>query len=419
MKKILFALILLAQTLESGPVVSSYYENWSQYRPPLGGRSVFFPNLIDPAILTDLNYAFAVFGFVTKSIDPNNPHLTGDYTVQPVEWNDQSVLYPQVQALKQKNPNLKTHISIGGWSFNDPGDPNMGQYTYKLYSEMVSLSANRSQFIQSAIAYCQKWGFDGVDIDWEYPGDLTRGGSDADYDNFLVFLQECYTACKNANLSLTYASPAIVPSGVSDSHKGTYFQWLSQCAAYLDYFNVMAYDYHGAFDVPQLTGVNAPLNRDTDPNGKLYIELTIQNYVNNGISPDKVVLGMPTYGHSYAGVTGLTALDYSPGKPFTSAGPAGPSTGQPGFLAYFEIADMIALGQLTFGSDSITSTAVAYNLSTQEWVSFDTPDTIALKAQKVLDHGLRGGMLWAVDDDEYQWGEKYPNVRKVYSVLNP
>ncbi|MBS0628229.1 MAG: hypothetical protein JSS09_08470, partial [Verrucomicrobia bacterium] len=73
--------------VNASPVVGAYYENWSQYRPPSGGRAVFFPNLIDPTILTDLYYAFAVFGFVTASIDPQNPHLTGDYTVQPVEWN--------------------------------------------------------------------------------------------------------------------------------------------------------------------------------------------------------------------------------------------------------------------------------------------------------------------------------------------
>jgi chitinase len=407
----------------SSPVVGGYYENWSQYRPPSQGRSPFYPNLIDPTILTDLYYAFAVFGFVTKSIDPQDPHLTGDYTVQPVEWNDQSVLYPQVQALKQINPNLRNILSIGGWSFNDPTDP-MGQYTYKLFSQMVATAESRSNFISSAIAYAHQYGFDGIDIDWEYPGDETRGGNPDDFDNFVTFLQECHTAFSNATppLLLTYASPAIVPSGVPEpyqSNPSLYFQWLAKCAPYLDRFNLMAYDYHGPFDNPMLTGVNAPLNRDTDPNGTKFVEQTIANYLQGGVPSQKIVLGMPVYGHSYAGVSSMTSSENGPGKPFTAAGPAGPSTGSPGLLAYFEIADMTATDQLTFQTDAPTSTAYGYNLSTQEWVSFDTPDTIALKVQLALNHNLLGGMFWAVDDDEYQWGSKYPNIRAGYSLFYP
>lgn len=407
------------------PVIGTYYENWSQYRPAGGGRPQFMPNLIDPTIITDLYYAFAVFGFVTRSIDPQNPHLTGDYTVQPVEWNDQSVLYPQVQALKQINPNLRTLLSIGGWSFNDPNDPNgMGQFTYQLFSQMVASKANRTQFINSAIAYAHQYGFNGIDIDWEYPGDLTRGGTPADFDNYVTFLNECYTACHTANppLLLTAATAAIVPTGVPQSYHdnpATYFEWLASCAPYLDRFNIMAYDYHGPFDVPKLTGVNAPLMRDTDPKGTKYVAETVENYVANGVPADKIVLGMPTYGHSYGGVPGLSSSNYGPGLPFTMAGNAGPATGTPGFLAYFEIADMIALNQLTFGTDQPTSTAIGWNSTSQQWVSFDTPDTITLKAKFAKDNALQGIMFWAVDDDEYHWQPTYPNIRAGYNVYHP
>jgi chitinase len=315
MKKSMFWLSLFAISSQllaanTAPIVGAYYENWSQYRPPSQGRATFYPNLIDPTILTDLYYAFAVFGFVTKSIDPQNPHLTGDYSVQPVEWNDQSVLYPQVMALKKINPKLRNILAIGGWSFNDPQDP-MGKYTYKLFSQMVSTAENRNNFITSAIAYAHQYGFDGIDIDWEYPGDLTRGGSPEDFDNFVTFLEECQNAFRDASppLILTYASSAIVPSGVPDpyqSNPSLYFQWLAKCAPHVDRFNLMAYDYHGAFDSPALTGVNAPLDRDTDPNGIKYVKKTLENYINNGVPSSKIVLGMPTYGHSYAGVSSMT-----------------------------------------------------------------------------------------------------------------
>ncbi len=381
--------------------------------------------MINPAIITDLYFAFAIFGFVDRSIDPTNPHLTGDYTVQPVEWNDQSVLYPQVQALKKINPQLRTLLSIGGWSFNDPNDPNgMGQYTYRLFSQMVASQANRTQFINSAISYAHQYGFDGIDIDWEYPGDLTRGGTPDDFNNFIQFLTECYAACKAAAppLLLSYASPAIVPTGVPQNYHdnpASYFAWLANCAPHLDRFNIMAYDYHGPFDNPMITGVNAPLNRDTNPDSSYYVAMTVENYLNNGVPANKMVLGMPTYGHSYAGVTGLSSTDYGPGKPFTTAGPAGPATGTPGILAYFEIADMNATKQLVFAPDSVTSTAEGYNLTAQEWASYDTPDTIALKAQLAKSYLLQGIMFWAVDDDEYYWAPTYPNIRSGYNTYHP
>ena len=139
--------LVFVQNACAEKVCAGYFENWAQYRVPSGGRAKFTTDLIDPTIMTDIYFAFACFGFVTKSIEPDNPHLTGDYSVQPFEWNDQSVLYPGIQALKSQNPSLRTHLSIGGWSFNDPNDQNTGQYTYHLFSEMVASSAGREQFI--------------------------------------------------------------------------------------------------------------------------------------------------------------------------------------------------------------------------------------------------------------------------------
>ncbi len=410
---------------DSAPVVAAYYENWSQYRPASGGRPVFFPQNIDPTVMTDLYFAFAIFGYQDASINPQNPHLTGDYTVQPVEWNDQSVLYPQVRALKASNPKLRVLLSIGGWGFNDPNDPSgIGTHTYRLFSQMASSSSSRGQFVQSAVSYAKQFGFDGIDIDWEYPGDLTRGGSEEDFGNFVELLSELQTACKAQNppLLLTYAAPAIVPAGVPASYRDnpqTYFQWLANCANYLDRFNVMAYDYHGTFDNPALTGVNAPLSQDTSPTSGSCIKTTLSNYINSGVPASKIVLGLASYGHSFGGVNNLSSTDYSPGKPFTSSGQAGPSTSSPGMLAYYEIADAIASGQLIFGTDSVTQTAIGYNSASQQWVSFDTPETIALKAQYAKSLGLAGVMLWAIDDDEYAWGDKFPNLKSAYNVFYP
>jgi chitinase len=181
----------------------------------------------------------------------------------------------------------------------------------------------------------------------------------------------------------------------------------------------MAYDYHGPFDNPKLTGVNAPLSADTDPSSINFIKATLENYINSGIPASKIVLGLAGYGHSYSGVQNLSATNNGPGHVFSGAGNAGPSTNSPGLLAYYEIADLIANKQMTFATDSITQTAYAYNTSTQQWVSFDTPETLALKAQYAKSLGLKGVMFWAIDDDEYAWGNKFPNLRSAYQVFYP
>jgi chitinase len=127
----------------------------------------------------------------------------------------------------------------------------------------------------------------------------------------------------------------------------SFFQWLQQCSQSLDWFNIMSYDYHGAFDDPVKigTGVNSPLVQDKTPNGPFSIKQTVKAYLGAGISANKMVLGMPTYGRSYIVANpSQLASNSSYGQQFTSAGPAGPATQVPGVLAYYEIMQQIAAG---------------------------------------------------------------------------
>lgn len=405
-------------------VIAAYYANYSQYRPVAGQRAPFSLSSIDTDILTDLYYAFAGFGYITKSLNPSFPHLTGDFTIQPMEGNDQGTIYPALLKLKQSSKStLRTFLSIGGWNFNNPNDPQgVGQHTYRLFSQMVSNATNRKQFIDSAIDYAHRYGFDGIDIDWEYPGDLQRGGSMDDFNNFIDFLKECSTAFSQAlpPLSLSYAAAAHTPTGLPHSFQedpNSYFRWLAQCSRYLDRITIMAYDYHTPFDNPKITGANAPLNRDTDPKSPYSIAKTLENYLNNGVPADKIVLGIPIFGHSYAKVSGLSPQERGPGKPFESPGAPGPATQTPGLLAYFEVIDIIRKGELSFGIDKVTNTCYGYDDSSGKWVSFDTPYTVKLKAQMALESHLKGIVLWTIDMDEYQQEPKYPNLRTASNVF--
>lgn len=124
----------------NGRVLVCYYTNWAQYR---GGEGRFTPDNIDPNLCTHINYAFA--------------SLSNGVLAQ-YEWNDDAN-YAKVISLKNANPSLKILLSVGGW--------NMGS---GVFSNMVTDSNARLNFVMTSVNFLRKWKFDGLDIDWEYPG---------------------------------------------------------------------------------------------------------------------------------------------------------------------------------------------------------------------------------------------------------
>ncbi len=416
---ILFAVIAKSSILFSAEPfsVGAYYENWSQFLPAENNRKPFSIDMIEPAHIDDLFFAFAIFGFVTKAISPSNPHLTGDFRIQPLYLNDQKQLYQEFQKLKQNTGGkLRLFLSIGGENFNRPDDPfDVGKFTYKLFSQMVATRENRKQFIDSAIAYAHKYGFDGIDIDWEYPGDMTRGGDEKDFLHFPEFLKECSLALHHADppLLLSLAIPPTIPGGVPKRFlemPESYYRWIVNCSEYADRVTIMAYNYHTPFDKAKITGANAPLLRDTEPSSTLYIAKTLKNYLEAGMLPEKMYLGRALYGWLYKDVVNLKQEDNGPGKKFIGMGSSIP-------LPYFKISDLIAKKTFYFGVDIITQTGYGYNYISREWISFDTPETIALKVIEAKKRRLRGVVFWAINLDEYQWQPKFPNIRAVHTPL--
>ena len=134
----------------------SYYESWSATRKCQSVRH-FMLGLIVPTLLieskvtpeelnlsgyTHVNFAFAFF-------DPSNFQIT------PMDSNSGSLI-SRFTALKEKYPGLETWISVGGWSFTDPGP------TQKAFSTMTSTAANRRTFVDGLIKFMNQYGFDGT-----------------------------------------------------------------------------------------------------------------------------------------------------------------------------------------------------------------------------------------------------------------
>jgi chitinase len=147
-----------------------YYETWSNSRK----NSPVSPEDLNLDGFTHINFAFAFFdasSFEITSMDSNA-----------------ATLYQRFTKLKEKKDGLQTWISVGGWSFTDPGS------TQKAFSNMVSSSGNRAKFISNLKQFMDTYGFDGVDLDWEYPGADDRGGVPADSENYVAFAQDLRSA---------------------------------------------------------------------------------------------------------------------------------------------------------------------------------------------------------------------------------
>lgn len=152
--------------------VVGYYEGWSPGRP----CNQFYPEQIPLGVYTHLNFAFA-------TINPES------FELQPGSSADKE-LYQRLTYLKTLDPDLKVFIAVGGWTFNDPGP------TARVFSDIISDSSKSDKFITSVVKFLNTYDFDGIDLDWEYPGAKDRSGRDGDYENFPKFMKKLKAALK-------------------------------------------------------------------------------------------------------------------------------------------------------------------------------------------------------------------------------
>jgi chitinase len=357
-----------------------YYESWANTRP----CDVFAPEDLDLTGMTHINFAFSFF----------NPST---FQITPMDANAAS-LYSRFTALKAKRPGLQTWLSVGGWSFNDATNiPN----TQNAFSNMVGSAANRQAFINSLRNFMQTYGFDGIDIDWEYPVADDRGGVKADFSNFSTFLAE---------LRSSFGSGLGISATLPSSYWYLQHFDLLGMEPYIDWFNFMSYDIHGVWD---------STNKFTGPYIRPHTNLTeIEDGLSllwrAGVHPSKVVLGLGWYGRSF------TLADPSCNVPngicrFTTGGTAGQCTRSSGTLSNAEIKRVLATGG---GVESYDATAGVRWLTwnTNQWISYDDGITIQQKLAKANSLCLGGIMivrnLIAVPDVQYQ---KPANESYLYS----
>ncbi|CAK5284354.1 unnamed protein product [Mycena citricolor] len=351
------------QKRAAGKVNMAYFTNWGIY------EANFQPTDIVAANLTHILYAFA-------DIDPStgNISLTDSYAdTQKLFPGDSSSesgnnIYgclKQIYLLKLANRNLKVLLSIGGWTYSQSG-----------HFSFVTSNATRAQFVSSAQQMIEDYGFDGIDINFDYPATAAQGQGFAD------LFTELRTAFDALAVKKGDATPYELTAAVAAGYANYQHLVIPQMDAALSYWNLMAYDYSGTWftfadNLANVYG-GARTNASTD--------VAIKYYVASGASASKINMGIPLYGQAFENTKGL-------GQSYNGTGPG---TLAAGIYSYKTLP--LAGAQVVENTTDISS--YSYDSATEELVSYDTPNIVKLKAQYSVTKGLAGSMFWELSTDK-------------------
>jgi chitinase len=396
--------------------VGSYFTQWSVY-----GRNYHVKNIDTSgaaAKLTFINYAFGnvyddgrcniitraesgngdggdAYADYQKSYDAaSSVDGVGDTWDQPLKGN-----FNQLKKLKARHPQIKLFISLGGWTWSK----NFSRYSTTAAARQTMVSSCIDVYLKGNLPVGDGAGgvaaaagvFDGIDIDWEYPG---GGGqpyntvSPDDKRNFTLLLAEfrrqlnVLSSQTGRQYYLTIAAGAGTDK-IDNTEPAQYSQSL-------DWINLMNYDYHGGFEPQGPTNFQSNLYMDpNNPATGVAKTYATENAVNKllaaGVPAQKLVIGIPLYGRGWTGVPngGVNGLYQS------ATGPA-PGTYEAGIEDY----KVLAPRNAPKFYHPVTKQLWTYNGS--QWWSFDDAVVIATKAAYVNSLGLGGLFSWSLDGDD-------------------
>ncbi|XP_054286918.1 probable chitinase 10 isoform X2 [Macrosteles quadrilineatus] len=368
----------VGSTPPSQSKVVCYFTNWSWYREGLGK---YTPLNIDSSLCTHIVYAFA-------SLDPQS------LTVRSKDqWADvDNDFYRQVTKLNKSG--LKVLLALGGWE--DSQDDK--------YSRLVNSPAARKRFVSHLLEFLQRYNFDGVSLHWEYPTcwhyDCTTGPA-TDKEGFAALVTQLSQELKPRGMLISsiVATSKLVVEKAYD---------LESLAEHLDWVELKTLDYHGSWE--KRTGHVSPLYYAAGDNSPITnVNFSVQYWLTTGFPKEKLILGLPTYGNSF---TLESASKVNLGVSTTGPGNAGPNTGSPGTLAYYEICEMVRTEGWKVEKPSYGT--VAYHNT--QWISYDDVSDIDRKTQFIKNLGLGGTMVWTLDYDDFNNNcgcGNYPLLRAV------
>jgi chitinase len=309
--------------------------------------------------LTRINYAFALIqgGRIVTESPVDGPNLTA------------------LAALHKENPSLQVLISVGGW-LGSGG-----------FSDASLTRESRTQFIDSVIAFVEQYRLDGLDIDWEYPAQAGAGNRfrPVDKQNYTLLLMELRQRFNGEQRKL--GRPLLLSVAAGSSRDFLSHTEMGRVAHYVDTVNLMAYDYYEPGD-EKITGNHAPLYTDPNDPDHASADASIREFEDAGVPARKIVLGVPFYGHVWGKVPPTNHGLFQPGSQV-------PNT----FARYRDIVDNMLNHGYTRYWDTFAFVPYLYSEEKSQFVSYEDPESLALKCAYVQHHRLGGIMFWEYGGD--------------------
>ena len=338
----------------------------------VAGYEDFNPALVDATKLTHINYAFAniVEGGVA------------------FELKTDSVKISKLIGLKTVNPALKVLYSVGGWVWSDQ------------FSHVAAFDWSRKKFALSCVQLMKKHEFDGVDLDWEYPGQRAEDNAfrPSDEENFTRLLAEIRIALDTQGKVDDTHYLLTIATGADQAYIN--HTDLGQAQKHLDFINVMCYDFYHGWHFQ--TGHHANLHPSDKEKfrGNSGLE-AITRHLKAGVPANKLVMGIPFYGRQWEKVIAGKESLYQPAR----------STGV--IVPYWDIVEKLKSSEYKKMYDESAKSSYLWNAKDSIFISWETPKEIQLKTDFIKEKGLGGAMFW-----EYSLDKDQELLNKLYNSMN-
>ncbi|PLR39070.1 polysaccharide degrading enzyme [Chimaeribacter arupi] len=359
--------------------VTGYFPEWGVY----DAHENFTPDKIDFSLLTHLNYGFGI----VKS---------GEVEIHDTEQGP--LLLAELDEMTEE-AGVSYMASIGGWNNSEEG----------VFEEATATDAGVEKLANSMMAFMLEWGFDGIDVDWEYPD------SDTEKTQFTKLIQSLRSKldAQGKKDDKYYQLSA----AVTTNHNNIKFINPEVTTPLLDSVNVMAYDIHGAFD--PITGHNAPLYANSqDADLKLNSSSAMKEYADTYKVPkNKLLMGIPFYGRGWGDVEpteivqGLPGL-FAPGSATIHG--AWDDDGQfTGTNPWYLLKQKVASGDYTRYWDRESRVPYLYNAATKEFLTYDDPQSVREKVDFINNEGYGGAIIWDLSGDtpDHELGKIVKDVK--------
>ena len=361
------------------PIVGVYVANW---------QPVELVDQLKDGSLSHILYAFMrICGPGQRAMDEalcaGRPEFTLGVSDKETEFNAAFL------RLKQRMPQLKVVASVGGWAGSDS------------FFYLANDPAKRAVFAASVVEFLRSHpGFDGVDIDWEHPGNngAANGvqlGSPADGQGYADLMTDLRTAVDG--LGRETGRSYLVTTAVNTASKiikGINFR---QAARALDLIFMMTYDFYGPWT--DKAGAHSAL-ASSSPDAEDSLMAGVSTMVRAGVPAAKLVAGMAMYGRGFAGVKQQQSVAAKTGE-----FPADGISGEAGAASYKRIAEQWlgpegkGRGGFVARFDKVTQAWSLWNAKTGDFMGYDDPRSVILKAQYAKRAGLAGVFAWELSQD--------------------